>query len=234
MPVPTLEQRIPEHGFRHPDDVLEAFLGWVSDQGIVLYAHQEAAILELFSGNSVVLDAPTGSGKSLVATAMHFKTFAGLGRAWYTAPIKALVSEKFFELCRTFGAANVGMITGDGAVNRGAPIVCCTAEILANVALGEGEDADVTSVVMDEFHYYADRDRGMAWQLPLLTLPRATFLLMSATLGDTRVIREDLAARTGRPVVEVYGAHRPVPLEYSYSQRPFTSPRTTRRIRPRR
>ncbi len=227
MPVPTLDQRIPEHGFQHPDDLLEAFLGWVSDQGIVLYPHQEEAILELFSGNSVVLDAPTGSGKSLVATAMHFKTFAGLGRAWYTAPIKALVSEKFFELCRTFGAAHVGMITGDGAVNRDAPIMCCTAEILANIALGEGEDADVTSVVMDEFHYYADRDRGMAWQLPLLTLPRATFLLMSATLGDTRVIREDLAARTGRPVVEVYGAHRPVPLEFSYSQRPFTEALST-------
>ncbi len=223
MPVPLrLDERIPEHGFANPDDMLQAFLDWVGDLGVTLYPHQEEAILELYSGNHVVLDAPTGSGKSLVATALHFKTFVELGRAWYTAPIKALVSEKFFELCRVFGAAHVGMITGDGAVNRSAPIICCTAEILANLALREGEDADVTSVVMDEFHYYADRDRGMAWQLPLLTLPRATFLLMSATLGDTRAIREDLAARTGKPAVEVYGAHRPVPLEFAYSQRPFT------------
>lgn len=217
-----LDQRIPETGFANPDDMLEVFLGWVSDLGVTLYKHQEEAILELFSGNHVVLDAPTGSGKSLVATALHFKTFCELGRAWYTAPIKALVSEKFFELCRTFGAEHVGMMTGDGSINRDAPILCCTAEILANLALREGPDARVTSVVMDEFHYYADRDRGMAWQIPLLTLPATTFLLMSATLGDTRLIREDLESRTGRKAVEVYGAHRPVPLEFAYSMRPFT------------
>lgn len=216
-----LDERIPEKGFQSSDEMLDTFLGWVSDSGLSLYPHQEDAVLELFSGNHVVLDAPTGSGKSLVATAMHFKTFAETGRAWYTAPVKALVSQKFFELCRIFGAENVGMMTGDGAVNRDAHIICCTAEILANLALREGEDAKVTSVVMDEFHYYADRDRGMAWQIPLLTLPKTTFLLMSATLGDTTHIREDLTERTGRPVSEVKGAHRPVPLEFSYSMRPI-------------
>lgn len=221
MATLRLDERIPEKGFSHPDQMLEAFLAWVADQGVTLYAHQEEAILEIFSGNHVVLDAPTGSGKSLVAVAMHFKTFCELGRTWYTAPIKALVSEKFFALCRIFGAEHVGMMTGDGAVNRTAPIICCTAEILANLALREGEDARVDSVVMDEFHYYADRDRGMAWQIPLLTLPRTTFLLMSATLGDTRVIREDLEQRTGRSVSEVRGAHRPVPLEFSYSMKPI-------------
>lgn len=215
--IPRLDQRIPTAGFKHPDDILEAFLGWVSDTGLTLYPHQETAILELFTGHHVVLDTPTGSGKSLVASALHFKTFCEKGRAWYTAPIKALVSEKFFELCRTFGAENVGLMTGDGAVNREAPILCCTAEILANLALREGEAAKVTSVVMDEFHYYADRDRGVAWQIPLLTLPKTTFLLMSGTLGDTSAIRTDLAARTGRDVAEVKEAHRPVPLEFSYS-----------------
>jgi hypothetical protein len=215
-----LDERIPEKGFAQPDDMLDAFLGWVADTGVTLYRHQEEAILELFSGNHVVLDAPTGSGKSLVAVAMHYKTFVELGRAWYTAPIKALVSEKFFELCRIFGPEHVGMMTGDGAVNREAPILCCTAEILANLALREGEDARVTSVVMDEFHYYADRDRGMAWQIPLLTLPKTTFLLLSATLGDTTAIRDDLAERTGKPVVEVRGVQRPVPLEFSYSMHP--------------
>ncbi|MBA2319956.1 MAG: DUF3516 domain-containing protein [Deltaproteobacteria bacterium] len=198
---------------------MDAFLAWVSDQALTLYPHQEEAILEIFAGNHVVLDTPTGSGKSLVATALHFRTFAAVGRAWYTAPIKALVSEKFFELCRAFGAENVGMMTGDGAVNRDAPIVCCTAEILANLALREGPEARVTSVVMDEFHYYGDRDRGMAWQVPLLTLPKTQFLLLSATLGDTTAIREDLAARSGRPVIEVRGVTRPVPLEVEYSMK---------------
>lgn len=216
-----LDERIPEKGFTHPDDMLEAFLAWVSDSGLTLYPHQEEAILELFTGRHVVLDTPTGSGKSLVATALHYKTFCELGRAWYTAPIKALVSEKFFELCRTFGPEHVGLMTGDGAVNRDAPIVCCTAEILANLALRDGEDAKVTSVVMDEFHYYADRDRGMAWQIPLLTLPKTTFLLMSGTLGDTGAIRRDLEARTGKSVAEVKGVQRPVPLEFSYSMVPI-------------
>jgi superfamily II RNA helicase len=222
MPDPArLDERIPETGFAKPDDMLDAFLAWVADRGVELYPHQEASILELFSGNHVVLDAPTGSGKSLVAVALHYRTFVNLGRAWYTAPIKALVSEKFFELCRTFGPEHVGMITGDGAVNRDAPIICCTAEILANLALREGPAARVTSVVMDEFHYYGDRDRGMAWQIPLLTLPNTQFLLMSATLGDTAAIRADLEARTQRKVVDVRGVHRPVPLEFSYSLHPI-------------
>lgn len=216
-----LDTLIPEHGFPHPDDALEAFLAWVSGNGLTLYPHQEEAILEVFTGNHVVLDSPTGSGKSLVATAMHFKTFVELGRTWYTAPIKALVSEKFFALCKIFGAEHVGMMTGDGSVNRDAPILCCTAEVLANLALREGANARVDSVVMDEFHYYGDPDRGMAWQIPLLTLPKTTFLLMSATLGDTTFIQEDLAKRTGRKVSEVRGVHRPVPLEYTYSTSPL-------------
>ena len=218
---PRLDERIPDLGFRDPEAMLEAFLAWVADQGLSLYPHQEEAILELYTGHHVVLDSPTGSGKSLVATALHFKTFAELGRTWYTAPIKALVSEKFFALCRIFGPEHVGMMTGDGATHRDAPIICCTAEILANLALREGEDARVHSVVMDEFHYYGDRDRGMAWQIPLLTLPKTTFLLMSATLGDTSAIRADLEARTGRVVSDVRGAHRPVPLEFEYSMRPI-------------
>ncbi len=222
MPVPRLDTRIPETGFSHPDEALDVFLCWVQDAGFTLYRHQEEAILAIFAGNHVVLDTPTGSGKSLVAIAQHFKSFCDLGKSWYTAPIKALVSEKFFALCAIFGPEHVGMMTGDGSVNRDAPILCCTAEVLANVALREGEKTAAHSVVMDEFHYYGDRDRGMAWQIPLLTLPHTRFVLMSATLGDTRAIREDLHKRTGRPVDEVSGAHRPVPLEYRYSTSPLT------------
>lgn len=215
-----LDERIPDLGFATPSDALDAFLGWVLDQDLEPYPHQEEAMLELFGGSHVVLDTPTGSGKSLVAIAQHFKSFSELKRSWYTAPIKALVSEKFFALCKVFGAEHVGMMTGDGAINRDAPIVCCTAEILANLALREGAAAGVDSVVMDEFHYYADRDRGMAWQIPLLTLSDTQFLLMSATLGDTRRIRKDLEKRTGRPAALVDSAHRPVPLEFSYSMDP--------------
>ncbi len=215
-----LDERIPDEGFASPDDALLVFLEWVAEQGLRPYAHQEEAIMAIFAGEHVVLDAPTGSGKSLVATARIFKTFVDLGHAWYTAPIKALVSEKFFELCRIFGPEHVGMITGDGAINRDAPIVCCTAEILSNLALREGAEAKVDAAIMDEFHYYADRDRGSAWQVPLLNLPRAQFVLMSATLGDTSAIRADLEARTGRAVTEVRGVHRPVPLTYRYSTKP--------------
>ena len=222
MPPPRLDTRIPETGFKHPDEALDAFLDWVADSGLTLYPHQEEAILAIFAGNHVVLDTPTGSGKSLVAIAQHFKSFCDLGKSWYTAPIKALVSEKFFALCQIFGAEHVGMMTGDGSVNRDAPILCCTAEVLANVALREGEKTAAHSVVMDEFHYYGDRDRGMAWQIPLLTLPHTRFVLMSATLGDTRNIREDLQTRTGRKVEEVSGVHRPVPLVYTYSTSPLT------------
>ena len=199
-----------------PDQVLDAFLEWTLDRGIELYPAQEEAVMHLAGGANVVLATPTGTGKSLVALAAHAFCIAGGGRTYYTAPIKALVSEKFFALVETFGAERVGMVTGDSSVNPDAPIICCTAEILANKALREGEDADVDQVVMDEFHYYGDDQRGWAWQVPLLLLPRAQFLLMSATLGDTERLRADLSRRTGRPTELVAGATRPVPLSFDY------------------
>src|ERR1700712_2145281 len=162
------------------DALYDAFIAWTAEQGLSLYPHQEEAAIELFSGNNVVLATPTGSGKSLVAVAAHFAALADRQTTFYTAPIKALVSEKFFALCDIFGAENVGMLTGDAAVNAAAPIIACTAEVLANIALREGADADIGFIVMDEFHFYGDPDRGWAWQVPLLELPRAQFLLMSA------------------------------------------------------
>jgi superfamily II RNA helicase len=203
------------------DALYEAFLGWAGEQGLALYPHQEEAAIELFDERNVVLATPTGSGKSLVATAAHFAALAHGRRTFYTAPIKALVSEKFFALCGVFGADRVGMLTGDAAVNRDAPVVCCTAEVLANVALREGERADVGQVVMDEFHFYADGQRGWAWQVPLLCLPQAQFLLMSATLGDMTAIAEDLTRRTGRETAIVEDAERPVPLTWSWSEEPL-------------
>ena len=174
-----------------------------------MYPAQEEAIFELLLGNHVIVNTPTGSGKSLVATAAHFAALASGRRSYYTAPIKALVSEKFFALCRDFGSDNVGMITGDAAVNADAPIICCTAEILANQALRDGRRTDVDLVVVDEFHYYGDPQRGWAWQVPLLELPDVQFVLMSATLGDVGFFQRDLEARSGRPVSIVRSAQRP-------------------------
>jgi superfamily II RNA helicase len=198
------------------DSLFDAFNDWVTERGLELYPHQEEALIEIVSGANVILSTPTGSGKSLVATGAHFSALAHGQRTFYSAPIKALVSEKFFEMIATFGAGNVGMMTGDASVNASAPIICCTAEILANLALRDGRDADVGQVVMDEFHFYADPDRGWAWQVPLIELPQAQFLLMSATLGDVSRFEKDLTRRTGRPTAVVASTERPVPLLFSY------------------
>ncbi len=204
-----------------PDSVFEAFTQWSADHGLALYPAQTEALIELVSGSNVILSTPTGSGKSLVATGAQFGTLAYGGRSFYTAPIKALVSEKFFAAVEIFGPERVGMMTGDASVNPGAPIICCTAEILANIALREGADSPIASVVMDEFHFYADPDRGWAWQVPLLELPRAQFLLMSATLGDVTRFEKDLTRRTGRPTAVVSTVERPVPLHYEYVTTPL-------------
>jgi superfamily II RNA helicase len=203
-----------------PEDVLADFADWSVATGRPLYAAQEDALVELASGAQVVLATPTGSGKSLVAVGAMLFALAEGRRSYYTAPIKALVSEKFFDLCDLLGAEHVGMVTGDAAVNPQAPIICATAEILAIKALREGRAADVGFVCMDEFHYYGDRDRGWAWQVPLIELVDAQFLLMSATLGDTRRIRDDLTRRTGRPAALVAGGARPVPLHFEYAMTP--------------
>ena len=209
-----------------PDAVFDAFAGWSKRRGLALYPHQEEALIEIVSGANVILSTPTGSGKSLVAMGAHFSALADGRRTFYTAPIKALVSEKFFDLCAAFGPAEVGMMTGDASVNAEAPIICCTAEVLANIALRDGgsaSGADVGQVliVMDEFHFYADPDRGWAWQVPLLELPRAQFVLMSATLGDMTRFETDLTWRTGRPTAVIHSAERPVPLVFSFVIEPL-------------
>ncbi|WP_338763580.1 DUF3516 domain-containing protein [Nocardia vulneris] len=204
------------------DALYESFGAWAAEQGTPLYPAQDEALLELASGANVILATPTGSGKSLVAVGAHLIALTQGKRTYYTAPIKALVSEKFFALCDVFGAERVGMVTGDAAVNADAPIICATAEILANLALREGAAAEVGQVVMDEFHFYADPDRGWAWQVPLLELPRAQFLLMSATLGEVDFFAKDLERRTGRSTAVVAGTERPVPLTFSYARTPIT------------
>ncbi|WP_025157089.1 DEAD/DEAH box helicase [Leifsonia aquatica] len=215
---------IPGHtgpGTASEDAVYETFVAWAEAGGISLYPAQDESVIEIVAGANLILSTPTGTGKSLVAVGAHFAALARGERSYYTAPIKALVSEKFFALVDIFGAENVGMMTGDSAVNADAPIICCTAEILANLALRHGEDTPVGQVVMDEFHFYADPDRGWAWQVPLLTLPHAQFVLMSATLGDVTALAADLTRRTGRETATVTGVERPVPLHYFYELSPI-------------
>ena len=204
------------------DEIFERFFGWVEDvKGVQPWPHQEEAIMDLLAGDHVILNTPTGSGKSLVALAMHFAALCTGRRSYYTAPIKALVSEKFFDLVEAFGRDYVGMITGDTHINSDAPIICCTAEILANQALREGRHADVGCVAMDEFHYYGDSERGWAWQVPLLTLPHTQFLLMSATLGNVDAIADKLEDMTDTDVDIIADAPRPVPLSYEYTDKPL-------------
>jgi superfamily II RNA helicase len=214
----TLYDLIPRDQHFSNDVLLGRFLDYTERKGLHLYPAQESAILELFEEKNLILNTPTGSGKSLVAAALHFKALVQGKRSVYTCPIKALVNEKWMALCREFGPDNVGLSTGDASVNRDAPILCCTAEILANMALREGAQAGFQEVIMDEFHYYADRERGVAWQVPLLTMPQARFLLMSATLGDTSFFEEELTKHNGRPTVTVQSNERPVPLDYAYSE----------------
>lgn len=213
-----LLRRLPKSTDCSNDELLAAFLDYVAEKKLELYPAQEEAILELFDDRNVILNTPTGSGKSLVALALHFRSLAKGRRSVYTCPIKALVNEKFLALCRDFGPDNVGMATGDATVNRSAPILCCTAEILANYALRDGAQAPFREVIMDEFHYYSDRERGVAWQVPLLTMSESRFLLMSATMGGSDFFKEGLTRLTKAETSVVAAFERPVPLEFSYAQ----------------
>ncbi len=219
---PLTDLALAGSGQEDPDELYAAFVTWADERGLTLYPHQDEAIIEIVSGRHTVLATPTGSGKSLVAVAAHFAALSSDRVSFYTAPIKALVNEKFFALCDIFGADQVGLLTGDASVNAEAPVICCTAEVLANIALREGRSADVGLVVMDEFHFYADPQRGWAWQVPLLELTGAQFLLMSATLGDVSAIAADLTRRTGREVAQVTTAERPVPLTFSWALTPLS------------
>jgi superfamily II RNA helicase len=220
-PLPSNPPLAPLPGRPEADAVLDRFIAAIAARGLELYPEQEEAILELYSGRNVILNTPTGSGKSLVASAFHYRALCAGERSVYTSPIKALVNEKFLSLCRDFGPDNVGMMTGDASVNPRAPILCCTAEILANIALAQGARADLRAVILDEFHYYSDPDRGYAWQVPLLALPQVRFLLMSATLGATAFFERELERSTGARTVTVRSDRRPVPLSFEYSETPL-------------
>ena len=218
---PALHTRLPGQRPAPPEELLDRFVAWVAERGLTPYPAQEEALLELWAERHVVLQTPTGSGKSLVALALHFKAIGEGVRSFYTAPTKALANEKFFALCDELGAERVGMLTGDASINGAAPVICCTAEVLANMSLRRGDALDVPYVVMDEFHFYGDAERGASWQIPLLTLSRTQFLLMSATLGNTAALETQLRRATDRAVRHVYSSERPVPLDFEYRETPI-------------
>ena len=220
-PGEAMYKRLIAASGKDPETALSEFLDYVAAQNLELYPAQEEAILELYEGKNVILNTPTGSGKSMVAAALHFLSMTQSRRSVYTCPIKALVNEKFLSLCREFGPDQVGMVTGDATVNRDAPILCCTAEILSNISLRDGADSEFDDVIMDEFHYYSDRDRGVAWQIPLLTMKRARFLLMSATIGETEFFESEMTRLTGQPSVTIRSTQRPVPLDFQYYEEPL-------------
>ncbi|MFC7374775.1 MULTISPECIES: DEAD/DEAH box helicase [unclassified Brachybacterium] len=220
--MPILTPFLPESSSSAGQDgIVDGFVAAQESVGRVLYPHQEEALLAVAAGDHVIAATPTGSGKTTIAYAAIFAAMARGQRSYYTAPIKALVSEKFFDLVAQFGAENVGMMTGDSAVNHDAPIIVCTAEIFANHALRDGPGSDVGLAVMDEFHFYGDPQRGWAWQVPLIELPDCQFVLMSATLGDVSSFEDDLEERTGRDVTTIDDAPRPVPLDFRWSLEPL-------------
>jgi Domain of unknown function (DUF3516)/DEAD/DEAH box helicase len=228
--VTTLLDVLPAPG-ADPADVIDAFSAWAAAGGRPLYPHQEDAALALAFGEHVVLATPTGSGKSLAAVAGIILALNRGERAVWTAPIKALVAEKFFELVDLLGPDVVGLATGDASINSDASVLVCTAEVFAHQAMADGarlpSEGGMGFACLDEFHYYGDHDRGWAWQLPLLLSPSTQFLLMSATLGDMSFIGGDLERRSERTVTYVTAVTRPTPLYHAWRMTPVADSVTT-------
>ena len=205
-PVPNLVSRIPAGGTTDPDQILDLFLEWVAEIGFELYPAQEEALLEIMAGRHVVLSTPTGSGKSLVALGLHFKGLCeGRVSLLHLPHQGAGVGEVLLALQR-FRRRQRRDAHRRRQHQPRRPVICCTAEVLANLSLRLGTDLEAPYVVMDEFHYYADRDRGWAWQVPLINAPTSQFLLMSATLGDMTTI---ISARRSEPAAKPSTSPRP-------------------------
>ncbi len=168
-------------------------------------------------GDTVVVTAPTGSGKTAVAGASIARALELGGRAFYTTPIKALSNQKYAELQAEHGAATVGLLTGDNSINGSAPIVVMTTEVLRNMMYAESPDLnDVSVVILDEVHYLQDRDRGGVWEEIIIHLDRSIPLVcLSATLANADEFADWMAERRGKTAL-IAEHERPVPLEVTY------------------
>ena len=194
----------------HP--VLEDF---VAHQQFDLDPFQREACSVLERGNSVLVAAPTGAGKTIVA---EFAIFSAMreerAKVFYTTPMKALSNQKFQELAAEYGAASVGLLTGDTNINSGARIVVMTTEVLRNMLYADSELLrDLAVVVMDEVHFLADRFRGAVWEEVIIHLPREVRMVsLSATVSNAEEFGDWLAAVRGDTEV-IVSEERPVPLE---------------------
>jgi ATP-dependent RNA helicase HelY len=179
---------------------------------------QVEAIAALESDRSVLVAAPTGSGKTIVG---EFATWAALrdgGKCFYTTPIKALSNQKFNDLVTRYGASRVGLLTGDRSVNGEAPVVVMTTEVLRNMLYEQSSTLrGLRSVVLDEVHYLADRERGAVWEEVIIQVPAAVQLAcLSATVSNAEEFAAWLAqVRSGCEVV--ISDRRPVPLDHHYA-----------------
>ncbi|MDR1872594.1 MAG: DEAD/DEAH box helicase [Deltaproteobacteria bacterium] len=166
----------------------------------------------------VIVAAPTGSGKTWIATEAIARELAGGGRAWYASPLKALSNAKYLEFRKIFGEEMVGLVTGDNRFNVGAPVVVGTTEILRNQlydAMSFTQDGRLGSdlVVLDEAHYLGDPERGVVWEEVLIYLPtRVRLLLLSATIANAKELADWLTKNRAHPTKVVLGGERPVPL----------------------
>jgi ATP-dependent RNA helicase HelY len=163
-----------------------------------------------------LVTAPTGVGKTWIAEQAIRAVFERGGRSWYASPLKALTNAKWVEFGNKFGAANVGILTGDTKENVDAPIIVGTTEILRNQlydVMHHGDNLNCDLVILDEAHYLGDRDRGVVWEEILIYLPvRVNVLLLSATIGNNDEIAAWLSSLRGRECVVVKAEKRPVPL----------------------
>ena len=182
-----------------------------------LDSFQLRAIEALHAGESVLVAAPTGSGKTVVAEYAVERALARDGRCFYTTPLKALSNQKFGDFVARLGAAKVGLLTGDNAINGDAPVVVMTTEVLRNM-LYERSDAidELVTVVMDEVHYLQDPYRGAVWEEILIHLPLSiSVVCLSATISNAEEFGEWIGTLRG-PTRVVIEEKRPVPLEHHY------------------
>jgi ATP-dependent RNA helicase HelY len=178
------------------------------------------AVAAFERGDSVVVTAPTGSGKTLIAEAAIDGIIRRGLRAFYTTPIKALSNQKFGELIERHGRDQVGLLTGDNTINGDAPVVVMTTEVLRNMIYSESPAIGRLGVViLDEVHYLQDRYRGSVWEEIIIHLPRRIPLVcLSATIANSEEFTDWIRSRRG-PTSLIEEDHRPVPLESVYMVR---------------
>src|SRR3989441_5413760 len=193
---------------------MELFERFRSGYPFPLDDFQVEAIRAIEAGQSVIVSAPTGAGKTLVAEfAIHAALAAGR-RLAYTTPLKALSNQKFADFTRAFGETRVGILTGDVKVNPRARVLVMTTEILRNALYGSGLE-ELRYIVLDECHYMGDEGRGTVWEEIIIGAPKDVVLVgLSATVANVKEIA-DWISLVHRPIVPIYHPHRPVPLHYS-------------------